>query len=69
MAKKFHHPDHGHHPLSHSHHNENVTPTFEDWEGPKGEMPESDLGDTREGIDNQIRGNDIRKSRIKPRGV
>ena len=63
MAKYYLHNE------SHSHHNENVTPRFEDWEGPKGEMPEEGLGDTREGIDKQIRGDSIKKSKIKPRGV
>ena len=46
-----------------------ITPRFENWEGPSGEMPENGLGGSRSGIDEQIRKDSIKKSKIKPRGV
>jgi hypothetical protein len=43
--------------------------TVENWEGPLPHMPESYLGDDREGIDAQINKDDIRKIDIKPRQI
>lgn len=42
---------------------------YENWESPKGGMPEGDLGGSREGIDKQIRKDDLSKSKIKPRAI
>jgi hypothetical protein len=46
-----------------------ITPRFENWEAPESGMPETDLGGSRAGIDEQIRKDNIKKSKIKPRGV
>ena len=40
---------------------------FENWDGPEGGMPEGDMGDSKEGIDKQIKKNDIKKIKIEPR--
>lgn len=40
---------------------------FENWDQPEATMPESDLGDSRQGIDKQIRGDSISKIKIKPK--
>lgn len=40
---------------------------MEDWDAVKPTMPEGDLGDSREGIDEQIRKDNVHKTKIKPR--
>jgi len=40
---------------------------FENWDQPESTMPEGDLGDSRQGIDKQIKGDSIKKIKIKPR--
>jgi hypothetical protein len=61
MAKKFHgkYEAKGH----------STEATVENWDGPFPQMPETYLGDSREGIDEQIRKDDIRKIDIKPRQI
>lgn len=43
--------------------------TFENWDAPLPSMPEVDLGDSREGIDRQIRKDNIKGTNIKPRQI
>lgn len=43
-------------------------PKIEDWDNKAASMPEQDLGDHREGLDKNIRENNIKKSKISPRG-
>ena len=43
--------------------------TIENWDGPLVGMPETYLGDSREGIDEQIKKDNIRKTDIKPRQI
>ena len=42
---------------------------YENWESPKGGMPEQDLGGSRQGIDKQINQDNIKKTNIKPRAI
>ena len=43
--------------------------TFENWDQPLPGMPEMDRGDSREGIDKQIRKDNIKGTNIKPRQI
>lgn len=42
---------------------------YENWESPKGGMPESDLGGSKAGIDKQIKKDNIKNINIKPRAI
>lgn len=46
-----------------------TTVKMEDWGNKAASMPEEGLGDSREGLDKNIKENSIKKSKIRPRGV